>query len=33
MLDRGWGKAGQSLEMSGKDGGPIVVAAQLDELV
>jgi hypothetical protein len=25
LLDRGWGKPAQSLEVAGKDGGPLVV--------
>lgn len=32
LLDRGWGKAPQSLEVSGKDGGPVLVKEDISPL-
>jgi len=31
LLDRGWGKAGQSIELTGERGGPLVFAVAKDE--
>lgn len=32
LLDRGWGKPAQSLEVSGKDGGPVLVKEDISPL-